>query len=137
MKDYIQLLKRQELLQNAELSIRNKQSSGHFTLITKLSCSDTAVQPRVCSSSAPQLPELGKPEKQERHWGHLLAELEPALPETHRSIYRALALPPPKENFVPAATVGIRPENHLSLAYTRLLEAFYPFPSSPEFNTCG
>lgn len=52
MKDYIQLLKRQELLQNAELSIWNKQSSGHFMLITKLSCSDKAVKPRVCSSSA-------------------------------------------------------------------------------------
>lgn len=52
MKDYIQLLKRQELLQNAELSIWNKQSSGHFMLITKLSCSDKALKPRVCSSSA-------------------------------------------------------------------------------------
>lgn len=55
MKDYIQLLKRQELLQNAELSIRNKQSSGHFMLITKLSCSDKTVKPWVCSSSATQL----------------------------------------------------------------------------------
>lgn len=99
MKDYIQLLKKQELLQNAELPIGNKQSSGHFTFRTKLSRSDKAVKPRVCSCSAPPLPELGKEEKQERHWGHLLAELEPAVDETERSIYRALALPPPKENF--------------------------------------
>lgn len=63
MKDYIQLLKRQELLPNAELSIRNKASSGHVTLVTKLSCSDKAVKPRVCSPRAPQLPgsrEAGK-----------------------------------------------------------------------------
>lgn len=47
------------------------------------------------------------------------------------SIDTALAPPPPEENLVPAATVGVSPENHLDVAYTRLLEFFFPFPQVP------
>lgn len=134
MKDYIQLLKRQELLPNAELSIRNKASSGHVMLITKLSCSDKAVKPRVCSSWAAQLPGAGESREAGKALGPSVGGAGAGSSSDREEYLHGFSTSSSQGEFNSYSHGWHKPTKTSLLGLHKV--GVLSFPSSPEFKNC-